>query len=55
MCFFRAPLIACFLLVAGLLVGCDHQPPRMKNQPPDLDPGNGGYQTPSGKVLPGAK
>jgi hypothetical protein len=36
MCFLRRFLIAGLLLLTGLLVGCDQQPKRMKNQPTDL-------------------
>jgi hypothetical protein len=32
-------LIAGLLLMAGLLAGCGREPPRMKNQPTNLGPG----------------
>jgi hypothetical protein len=35
----RPFLLAGLLLMAGLLVGCNHPPPSMKGQPPNLNSG----------------
>jgi hypothetical protein len=35
----RPLLLSGLLLIAGLLVGCDQQPPRMKDQPTNLGSG----------------
>ncbi len=57
--FLRPFLIAGLLLMTGLLVGCDKQPERMKNQPTNLELKDGGEEKtlPKGqkKVLEGAQ
>jgi hypothetical protein len=45
----RPFLIAGLLLVSGLLVGCDQQPPRMKNQPTNLNSGENKINVPGKK------
>ncbi len=47
--FLIAGLIAGLLLSTGLLVGCNQQPQRMKNQPTNLGQGEGGFD----RKLPG--
>jgi hypothetical protein len=42
-------LIAGLLLLTGLLVGCNQEPERMKNQPTNLEPKSGGVD----RKLPG--
>ena len=39
-------LIASLLLMTWLSVGCNKKPPRMKNQPTNLDPGTGDFGRP---------
>jgi hypothetical protein len=45
----RPLLIAGLLVATGLLVGCNRQPERMKNQPPDLKAGETEFQLPGMK------
>jgi hypothetical protein len=44
-------LLVGLLLMTGLLVGCNQQPERMKNEPTNLEPKNGGFD----KTMPGGQ
>jgi hypothetical protein len=47
--FLKPLLVAGLLLMTGLLVGCSRQPPRMKNQPTNLESGETKIELPGKK------
>jgi hypothetical protein len=47
--FLKLFLIASLLTMAGLLAGCSREPPRMKNQPTNLDSGETQIELPGKK------
>jgi hypothetical protein len=47
--FLKPILISVLLLLTGLLAGCSQQPPRMKNQPTNVDSGDTPIELPGKK------